>query len=72
MNKRVQPTALTIGVRKLLGNHVPKLIEAMSGYPGHPATVNHIDVFHDDWCALLNGTGACNCDPDVQVMGVAR
>ena len=24
-----------------------------------------VDVYHDDWCALLAGTGACNCDPDV-------
>lgn len=25
-----------------------------------------IDVFHDDWCAMLQG-GICNCNPDVRV-----
>lgn len=28
--------------------------------------VHHIQVAHDDWCALLRGTGDCNCNPDVQ------
>jgi len=26
-------------------------------------------VMHDDWCALLNGKGECNCDPIVRPGG---
>lgn len=25
-----------------------------------------VTVKHDDWCNLLNGTGGCNCDPDIE------
>jgi hypothetical protein len=25
--------------------------------------VTHVTVYHDTWCALLKGTGACNCEP---------
>jgi hypothetical protein len=25
----------------------------------------HVNVAHDAWCALLRGTGVCDCDPDV-------
>jgi hypothetical protein len=27
--------------------------------------VYEITVRHDGWCALLNGVGPCNCDPEV-------
>lgn len=27
-------------------------------------TLRHIDIFHDDWCAIFKG-GECNCNPDV-------
>lgn len=23
------------------------------------------DIYHDDWCALIAGTGPCNCNPDI-------
>ena len=29
--------------------------------------VHHIRVAHDEWCALLRGTGPCNCDPGARV-----
>ena len=25
----------------------------------------HVTVAHDDWCALINGRGPCNCNPVV-------
>jgi hypothetical protein len=28
--------------------------------------LHHISVAHDDWCDLLAGRGACNCDPIVK------
>lgn len=31
-----------------------------------PGTVHVIDVYHDDWCALLKGIGPCNCNPEVR------
>ena len=24
------------------------------------------DVYHDDWCDLLNGRGPCNCTPTIR------
>ena len=27
--------------------------------------VHHIRVAHDEWCAMLRGTGPCNCNPEV-------
>jgi len=31
-----------------------------------PGVVSGISVYHDDWCALINGRGVCNCDPEIQ------
>lgn len=31
--------------------------------PGH---LVHVQVLHDDWCALLADTGPCNCEPEVR------
>jgi hypothetical protein len=25
-------------------------------------------VYHDSWCALLTGRGACNCSPEVRLV----
>jgi hypothetical protein len=25
----------------------------------------HIEIRHDSWCALLQGRGPCNCNPEV-------
>jgi hypothetical protein len=32
---------------------------------GLPSGVYFVDVYHDDWCDLLNRKGPCNCNPDV-------
>jgi len=32
-----------------------------------PGVATHINVAHDDWCAIYAG-GRCNCDPDIQVI----
>ena len=37
------------------------------GYVDPPPGVRHINVSHDDWCALFKG-GVCNCDPDIREM----
>jgi hypothetical protein len=35
-----------------------------------PGELAHVDVLHDDWCAMLTGTGLyCNCDPDIRLRG---
>jgi hypothetical protein len=31
-----------------------------------PGSINHVTVLHDAWCAQLNGTGPCNCEPIVR------
>ena len=32
--------------------------------------IHHVTIYHDDWCALLAGTGPCNCEPEVEEGGV--
>jgi hypothetical protein len=32
-----------------------------------PGAMQHIEVRHDDWCALLVRGGYCSCDPDIRV-----
>jgi len=49
--------------------YADKVIEAARGETARgkvqPGNVYTIAVRHDDWCALLAGTGPCNCNPDV-------
>lgn len=49
------------------GNHVAKISQLCQG--AAPGTVIELNVEHDDWCALLRGRGACNCNPDVSLRG---
>ena len=48
--------------KKLRGNYWPDVLRI--GMSAKPGTVNHVTVMHDDWCALLNKRGACNCNPE--------
>lgn len=32
-----------------------------------PGRLHLLKVLHDDWCALLAGNGACDCDPEIVV-----
>ena len=44
-------------------NYAAALSDACRGLrPGH---VYSVEVYHDDWCALLAGKGPCNCNPEV-------
>jgi hypothetical protein len=52
------------------GNYVRKILQATERNPPKPGTVNHVSIAHDDWCDLLAGKGACNCDPDVVVLPI--
>lgn len=49
-------------------NWWPKLQKAAEAH-GVPLTeaVTVAEILHDDRCARLQGTGVCNCDPDVQL-----
>ena len=31
-------------------------------------TRNQAIVAHDDWCMLIRGLGACNCNPDIEIV----
>lgn len=44
--------------------YIKKILESGLLTPGHVFTT---DIFHDDYCALLRGTGPCDCDPDVGI-----
>lgn len=45
-------------------NYVPKVAEATAGLRLAAGTFQHVNVYHDEWCAMLAG-GVCNCSPDV-------
>ncbi len=49
---------------------VPRYLEKLlaSGWVPPPGEVVEVMVYHDDWCAQLNGNGECNCDPDVELV----
>jgi hypothetical protein len=49
-------------------NYMRKLMKMIEkGELPHTArTANDVDVYHDDWCAVLGG-GYCDCDPDIRV-----
>jgi hypothetical protein len=32
-----------------------------------PGELHHVEVRHDDWCALLVQGGYCDCNPDFRV-----
>lgn len=51
------------------GNYLEKLLKATKDNPPKPGTVNHVQIRHDDWCALLASKGPCNCDPDIEIVG---
>lgn len=44
--------------------YVAKVLALAATLPSEPA-VHHMTVLHDDWCDLLNGRGACNCEPEL-------
>lgn len=51
--------------------YLTKLIELKESL-GLKGGVFDVDVFHDEGCALLRETGACDCDPDVQIRDTHR
>lgn len=52
--------------RRKLGNYVHAIASEVEG--GRiPPGVHVMNVFHDKWCALLNGKGLCDCAPDVKL-----
>jgi hypothetical protein len=57
---------LTIG--GLSGNYETKVDDLVRTHPelASAGSVNHIDIFHDDWCAIHGGR-SCNCNPDVSI-----
>ena len=53
-----------------LGNDMKKILAL--GDRVVLARVAIADVFHDDWCAKLNGGPHCNCDPEIRFTPVER
>jgi hypothetical protein len=42
------------------------ILEAIaSGAIPPPGEIAIMTVLHDDWCALLSGSGPCDCDPEI-------
>jgi hypothetical protein len=51
------------------GNHRAKALQLCNALLESgmvPKGVMHVGVYHDDGCALMVGTGDCNCDPEVR------
>ena len=52
-----------------LPGYTQKLLDAVKDVQLTPGL--HIaHIMHDDWCALLAGTGPCNCNPEVRIPGL--
>lgn len=49
--------------------YLDRVRERLRATPLWPGGVNHVLVYHDDWCDMLKGRGACNCNPEVKVLG---
>jgi hypothetical protein len=47
------------------GNYMAAVARLAASVP--PGTALHVTVRHDEWCALLAGTGPCNCSPELHV-----
>lgn len=48
------------------GNHVDKVTERLRQVKVREGSFVTIDIFHDDWCKLLQGGGGdCDCAPDL-------
>ena len=48
--------------RKLLAQAVAKGLQLKP-------SAHHLDIYHDDWCAVWQG-GCCNCEPEMYVRPV--
>lgn len=45
-------------------NYLNKLLEALEKGQLQKGFAE-VNICHDSWCALLNGKGTCNCNPDI-------
>ncbi len=55
--------------RRKPGGYLDKILKLQRERPIlQTAGVHHIEVRHDSWCALLQGTGKCNCHPEVSYL----
>ena len=50
-----------------VGNYLTKIVQMQDAGALPRVGVAQLAVFHDDWCALLATTGACDCDPEVRL-----
>ena len=48
-------------------NYIKKVIEESKKIDFTKPAVHHMDIFHDDWCAIFQGK-PCNCNPDVKLL----
>lgn len=51
------------------GNYLEKLLENVRRVADHipPGSIAVMNVYHDEDCAMLDGTGPCDCKPTMQV-----
>jgi len=47
--------------------YIRRLLAALELTGDGPSSARVAIVRHDAWCALLKGSGACNCAPDVEL-----
>ena len=51
------------------GVYLDRLAALMTSGVVERGKLYDIQIQHDDWCALLDGRGPCNCDPDIKLRG---
>jgi hypothetical protein len=56
--------------RRMGGNYVAPAIakaqQALDDGTMRRGQLYRIDIYHDEWCALVNGNGTCNCTPIIR------
>jgi hypothetical protein len=53
------------GSKGSLPKYVPEVMRKLRWSRPKKGQIQHITIYHDDWCAQLLGLGACDCNPTV-------
>lgn len=49
-----------------MNNHYQKIIEMIETGAIPMRDLPYLNIYHDDWCALIGNRGPCDCDPEVE------
>ncbi len=50
-----------------LPNYLSKIERLVKKGKLTKGALTHVDIAHDDWCALLTHGGPCDCNPEIRL-----